>query len=85
MVQKRCTYISFLKPLLQQVISLPHLPSWRTSLVNVYREANKCADLLANKGHFVSYDGVVLDVCFPMLDLYISADASGVSTPRLVS
>lgn len=85
MVHSRCTKNNFLKPLLHEVISLLQLPFWRTSLLHVYREANKCADLLANKGHFVPCDGAVLDSSFPLLDLYIFTDVRGVSTPRLIN
>lgn len=79
MVSSRCTNINFLKPLLEEVISLLQLPTWRTSLLHAYREGNRCADLLANKGHDAPFDGTVLDCSFPLLDLYIFYDARGVS------
>lgn len=80
MVHNRATQISLLKPPLQEVVHLLNLPSWKTSLVHSYRDANKWADLLANKGHSTSYDGVVLDSSFPLLDLYLLADVRGVCT-----
>lgn len=85
MVHKKDTHISFLKHLLQEVISLFQLPSWRTSITHTYREANKCVDLLANKGHETSYDGVILDTSFNLLDLLLSADARGVCSSRLIA
>lgn len=85
MVHNKSTNISFLKPLHHEIISLLHLPAWRTSLNHTYREANKCADLLANKEPEVSYDGVVLDNIFPLLDLYLLADVRHVCTFWIVA
>lgn len=85
MVHNKSTQISFLEPLLQEFIHLLNLRSWRTSFIHTYREANKCADLLANKGHSASYDGVVLDSIFPLHGLYLLADARGVCTSRFVA
>lgn len=44
-----------LQPLLAEVIRLRHLPGWSTTVIHVYREANRCANLLANLGHLGSF------------------------------
>lgn len=85
MIHKKETRIGFLQPLLQEILELLLLPSWRTSVVHAFREANKCADLLANMGHSTSYEGVFFSTSFPSLSLLIQADVQGVCTPRIVS
>lgn len=69
------TYATFLQPLLREVLSLLRLLDWRTSVVYIYREANQCVDLLANKGHSSSFDDVTLDRSLALLDLYLLNDA----------
>lgn len=76
------THISFLQPLLQEVVYLLRHPSWEASIVHTYREGNMCADFLASKGHNTDYEGVFFDICIPGLISLISADARGVCYPR---
>lgn len=85
MVHNKSTQISFIKQLLQEVIYLLNLPTWRTSLVHTNHEANKSTDLLANKSHSTFYDVVLLYSSFPLLDLYLLVDARGVCTSRIVA
>lgn len=84
MVRAKTSHIPFLQPLLQEVLNLLHLPDWSTSVEHIFREANHCADLLAKKGHSSSFDGVIMEDSFALLDLYLLNDARGVSSPRVV-
>jgi ribonuclease HI len=76
---------AFLQPLLQEVITLLHHPGWSTSVCHVYREANRCADLLANLGHTsLDFNCNFIDVFSPTLKLLLEDDVRGVSFPRLI-
>jgi ribonuclease HI len=58
---------------------------WIVEISHTYREANKCADVLANIGCSLSYDVVFYDSCPDNIsDIYVS-DTQGSSTPRLVA
>lgn len=50
MVNKGCSDNAYLQPLLHDIIGMLRLPSWDTSVMHAYREANRCADFLARKG-----------------------------------
>lgn len=84
MVHGKTTQISFLQPLLHEITSLLHLPTWDTIVVHIFREGNKCADLLANKGHYAPYEGVYFGTSFPSLSYLLHADFRGVCSPRVV-
>jgi hypothetical protein len=85
MVNSGSTPNAFLQPLLQEVISLLHRPGWRTSVSHVYREANRCADLLANLGHSsLDFNCNFLNVSPFALKLLLEDDVRGVSFPRFV-
>jgi ribonuclease HI len=76
---------AFLQPLLQEVTTLLHHPGWSTSVCHVYREANRCADLLANLGHTsLDFNCNFIDVFSPTLKLLLEDDVRGVSFPRLI-
>jgi ribonuclease HI len=76
---------AFLQPLLQEVITLLRHPGWSTSVCHVYREANRCADLLANLGHTsLDFNCNFIDVFSPTLKLLLEDDVRGVSFPRLI-
>jgi ribonuclease HI len=60
MVTSRHTNNAYLSPLLGEIIDLLQHPNWETSITHVYREANRCADFLANRGHSSSFDGNML-------------------------
>jgi hypothetical protein len=69
---------AFLQPLF-------HHPGWSTSVCHVYREANRCADLLANLGHTsLDFNCNFIDVFSPTLKLLLEDDVRGVSFPRLI-
>lgn len=50
MVKAGGTAFACYRPLLQEIFSLLNLQDWSVSVVHVFREANCCADLLANMG-----------------------------------
>lgn len=54
-----------LQPILDEVLSLLRLPDWKTFVVHTFREANRCADLLANLGHGTPFSWTLLDSAPP--------------------
>jgi ribonuclease HI len=48
-VLNRSTTISYLKPLLEEVLNLLNLQDWSATIQHCFREANSCADLLPKK------------------------------------
>lgn len=82
MVTSGTTQISFLQPLLQEVVTLLRHPSWEASIAHIYREGNMCADFLARQGHLSDYEGSYFDRCIAGLSSLISADARGVFYSR---
>lgn len=67
MVHGKTTQISFLQPLLHEITSLLHLPTWDTIVVHIYREENKCANLLANKDILLPTRVCILVLAFLVL------------------
>jgi hypothetical protein len=70
--------------LMQQIRQLLEL-DWEIRIQHSYREANKCADMLANilcdsGGPLIYYD-----FCLTPLSILFAADLAGVATPRLIS
>lgn len=74
MVHSGSTNNVFLRSLLQEILSLQHA-DWSTSVSHIYREANRCADLLANLGHSASFEWVLFDRASPSLGLLLADDA----------
>lgn len=62
----------FYKPLLHEIVSLLNQQDWS---ISVFREVNRCADLLARKGHGASLKWVLLDSVCPTLGLILADDA----------
>jgi hypothetical protein len=56
----------------------------RLEVSHIYREANKCADALANIGCSLDYETLYYDVCPAQLSDLVAADSMGISTPRLI-
>lgn len=76
MVKAGGSAVVYLNPLIQEIGALLNHPCWRVSFVHAYREANRCADFLARKGHLApSFDWVLVDVVCPMLGLLLADDA----------
>lgn len=65
MIQLRGSHNHFLQSLLDKILDLLNSPNWRTTVSHVYREANCCADFLANKGHCSSFSWTVIDRLHP--------------------
>lgn len=83
MVISSGSFLAYLNSLLQEVVSLLREPCWRADIVHAYREANRCADFLAKKGHLVSsYDWVVLESVCPGLGILLADDVRGSVLPR---
>lgn len=53
-------------------------------LVYAYREANRCADFLANHGHYAKFECVLVDTIFPSLDLSLANNVRACVMPHLV-
>lgn len=60
--------LAYFNPLMQEILSLLRVPSWRTSVVHTYREGSRGAKFLARKGlSAYSFDWVVADTVCPLL------------------
>jgi ribonuclease HI len=58
---------------------------WEVEVRHTYREANKCADALANYGCMGSVENKIFDCCPEFIkDLFV-ADSLGITTPRIIS
>jgi ribonuclease HI len=70
--------------LLKQIKKLLDL-DWIVEISHMYREANKCADALANIGCSLNYDTTFYANCLKLISDVYSADIQGSSTPRLIA
>lgn len=85
MVRLRGSHNKFLQPPLHEIPELLDAPDWRVSVAHVFREANRCADHLANEGHAVPFGWKLFDRASPSLALILKEDAIGCSMPRIVA
>ncbi|KAK2448079.1 TMV resistance protein N [Trifolium repens] len=58
--------------------------NWLVEIAHTYREANKCADALANIGCSLDYDIMFFDSCPSQISEICEKDRVGNTTPRLV-
>ncbi|PNX58030.1 ribonuclease H [Trifolium pratense] len=58
---------------------------WIIEISHVYREANKCADAMANIGCCLDYEVVYYNACPSQLAETYAADLLGITTPRFIS
>ncbi|CAN1229118.1 Putative ribonuclease H protein At1g65750 [Linum perenne] len=58
---------------------------WEVSIVHIFREANCCADYMANLGHSFWFGFHVFDYRISSLAQWLRYDLIGVALPRLVS
>ncbi|KAK2384993.1 heat shock 70 kDa protein [Trifolium repens] len=84
MVTSRHTNNAYLSPILGEIIDLLQHPNRETSITHVYREANRFADFLANRGHSSSFDGDIVNLACHSLQLILYDDFMGASLPRLI-
>jgi hypothetical protein len=57
---------------------------WEIKVCHSYREANVCADALANMGCEHGPGIRLYDHCHSRLSLFLLADAIGIITPRVI-
>jgi hypothetical protein len=57
---------------------------WEVEVRHTYREANKCADALANYGCMSRADSQFFTCCPNFIKDLFDADNLGISTPRLI-
>lgn len=71
------TLVKFIQQLIAQ--------DWEVRVLHVFREANRCADQLANHGQMLATQGVTFfSTVPPFLSLAFSADSSSTKFTRLV-
>jgi ribonuclease HI len=58
---------------------------WEVQVNYVYREANKCVDVLANMGCNLDYSIRIFDSCPSLIAELFHADNMGFTTPRLIA
>lgn len=84
MVRLRHTPCSHLQPLLAEVVRLVEACDWNCSVSHIFREANFCADMLAELGHQGGFQWTLLDYKSTSLGLLLDADIRGFTSVRLV-
>ncbi|PNX95557.1 ribonuclease H [Trifolium pratense] len=57
---------------------------WNVKILHEYREANKCADALANIGCNLDHEVIFYEACPMEIGYILLADQLGISTPRLI-
>jgi ribonuclease HI len=70
--------------LVEQISKMMSL-DWEVEVRHTYREANKCADALANYGCMSRVDIQFFTCCPDFIKELFVADSLGISTPRLIS
>lgn len=83
-VKRGYSTVPALQPILVEILSLLRLPDWKTSVMHTFREANRCADLLANMGHGTPYNWTLPDTAPPSLCYFLFSDNAGFSSARSV-
>ncbi|MCI00562.1 non-LTR retroelement reverse transcriptase-like [Trifolium medium] len=58
---------------------------WEVKLAHAYREANTCADALANIGCSLGTDTTFFEECPSQISHLLSTDQMGLLSPRLIS
>lgn len=70
------------QPILAEIRTLLQQSDWNVQVEHVYREANRCADLLAKHGHGREFDCQYLDAAPGFLKLCLVEDAIGCRSLR---
>jgi ribonuclease HI len=70
--------------LLNQIWRMMDL-DWQVEISHMYREANKCADALANIGCSTGYEIMYYETCPTQISELYLADCLGTTVPRLIS
>jgi hypothetical protein len=83
-LKNRSTMSSAGISLLKQIWKLLEM-DWVVETSHTYREANKCADALANYGCSLDYEVVFFDVCPPQVQDMYQYDLLRLSSPRLIA
>jgi hypothetical protein len=81
----RTTTISYLEPLLEEVLNLLNLSNWSASVRHCSWEANRCADMLAKQGHETPFIPVVVNPDYNFLNILLLLDSKDYSILRLIS
>ena len=76
MIQCGYTNISYLQPILADILYILQTPNLHLELHHIDREANKCADMLAHRAHYTTFSLNVMEFCFPLLDILICNDCN---------
>jgi ribonuclease HI len=82
-IKSKCSHSLVGGSLLKQIWRLLEM-DWEVEVSHIYREANKCADALANIGCSLDYETLYYDVCPAQLSDLVATDSMGISTPRLI-
>jgi ribonuclease HI len=83
-IQNRRSASSLGSSVMKQIWRLMDV-DWSVEVSHSHREANKCADVMANIGCSLNYDVVFYDNCASQLAEIYAADLMGITTPRLIS
>ncbi|GAU49779.1 hypothetical protein TSUD_141690 [Trifolium subterraneum] len=69
--------------LTDQILKMMTL-DWEVEVHHTYREANKCADAMANYGCSIGFDTQYFNSCPVFITELFEADSLGLSMPRLI-
>ncbi|GAU17428.1 hypothetical protein TSUD_233050 [Trifolium subterraneum] len=83
-LKDRCVKSPMGAALAKQVWQLLDM-EWNIEILHIYREANKCADAMANLGCSLGYDVILYADCPLPLREMLAFDNMGISTPRFIS
>lgn len=83
--EKGYTNYSSIKPLFEKAIHLVRSHHWTTQIAVSSREANKCADMLADRGHHSSFFVSFIERKFPLHTILINDDAGGSCPLSIIS
>jgi hypothetical protein len=70
--------------LIKRIKGLLALNNWEVQISHVYREANRCADALANIGCSLDHNIIFYDTYPDIISDIMLADLMGITTPRMI-
>jgi len=71
------------RSLVQKIRKLLQM-EWKVKVKHSYREANRCADALANIGCIMGNEMMFYELCPTQINHLLAADKAGVTFPRLI-
>lgn len=77
------TNYPYFKPILEEASHFLRLIDWKSLIAATSREANKCANILAHRGHQAPFYVTIIDHALPPLSILVNDDNGGVCPPSI--